>query len=263
MSTPTPENRPADWKNYEDFAAGIATNRLPPTDALNGQNLEFTLPDGPLSLSFGSKLVWQDSRGSGSDGYEVIAVAPDTYFIRLSYAERPREALILIANLTTRRVLGIRSVVRPEPVPGEPQVHQDFLVGYLGHDPAAASGLEPGPTRELIGLRAHYTYSPNHTYEHTYLSSTRYAWQCLRGVQRGHGDVDLATTYKFADNQYIFAFREFKIAVASTFFYNFDTMRSTGCFLGITGAGTVELNPAGAFIQKASITFYPKDLEPV
>ena len=32
-----PEDRPSDWKNYEDFAAGIATNRLPATERLTGE----------------------------------------------------------------------------------------------------------------------------------------------------------------------------------------------------------------------------------
>nr|WP_282096969.1 MoaF C-terminal domain-containing protein [Brucella inopinata] len=123
--------------------------------------------------------------------------------------------------------------------------------------------MVPEETRDLIGLRAHFTYSPNHVYEHTYLSSKRYAWQCLVGVQRGHGDVDLATTYKFAEGQYVFTFREFKIPVASTFFYNFADMRSTGKFLGINGQGAIQNSPAGAFIRKASVTFYHPGQEPV
>ena len=36
-------HRPAGWKNYEDFAAGIATNRLPPSDALLGRRLRLNL----------------------------------------------------------------------------------------------------------------------------------------------------------------------------------------------------------------------------
>ena len=32
-------NRPADWKHFDDFAAGIATNRLPTTSALAGRTL--------------------------------------------------------------------------------------------------------------------------------------------------------------------------------------------------------------------------------
>lgn len=259
------EHQPANWKNYEDFAAGIATNRLPVTEALRGGQLRLHLPDGTLELSFESsdRVGWRDARGHGNDPVECIQVAPDTYFVSTTFGSRPREALCLVLNTNTKRVLLIRSVVRPEHVPGEPQVHQDFLVGYLGDDPTAVHGFEPAPTRDLIGLRAWYTYSPNHTYEHVYLSSSRYAWQCLNGVQRGHGDVDLATTYKFDDEMYVFTFREFKIPVASTFFYNFDQLRSTGHFLGVRSDGRIETNPAGAHIHKASMTIYPKEIEPV
>jgi hypothetical protein len=63
-------------------------------------------------------------------------------------------------------------------------------------------------------MRNVFRYSPLHLYEHVYLSSERYAWQCLRGEQRGHGDVDLSTLWKFADGLYLFCFREFVIPVA-------------------------------------------------
>jgi hypothetical protein len=85
----------------------------------------------------------------------------------------------------------------------------------------------------------------------------------LVGVQRGHGDVDLATTYKFEEDLYLFTFREFLIPVASVFFYNMRQLRSTGKFLGITAAGEIENNPAGAYIQKASMTYYANGEEPV
>ena len=112
-------------------------------------------------------------------------------------------------------------------------------------------------------LRTFNFYSPNHVYEHTYLSSERYCWQNLVGVQRGHGDVDLATTYKFDEDLYLFTFREFIIPVASVFFYNMRQLRSTGKFLGVASTGEIENSPSGAFIQKASMTFYPKDIQPV
>jgi hypothetical protein len=43
-------NRPADWKHFDDFAAGIATNRLPVTDALVGRNFQIALKNGHRSL---------------------------------------------------------------------------------------------------------------------------------------------------------------------------------------------------------------------
>ena len=44
---------PAEWKNYDDFAAGIATNRLPGTKALAGKDFALTFEDGrKLDLHF-------------------------------------------------------------------------------------------------------------------------------------------------------------------------------------------------------------------
>ncbi|MBB6485987.1 MoaF C-terminal domain-containing protein [Rhizobium lusitanum] len=255
---------PKDWKTYDQFAYGIDTNRLPATDALAGSSHKVAFDDGrKLELAFGKEHVkWSDGKDSATDKAEVIEVAPNTYFVEIVFAGRSKEAETLILNVETRRALSIYSIVRElKDSVGEPQVAQIFRPGII--EGGVVSGQAPAESRDLIGLRAHFTYSPNHVYEHTYLSSQRYAWQCLVGVQRGHGDVDLTTTYKFDENQYIFTFREFKIAVASTFFYNFNDMRSTGKFLGITGDGRIQNSPAGAFIRKASMTYYLPGQEPV
>ena len=262
----TDTKAPADWKNYDDFAAGIATNRLPPSAALKGKNLAITFDDNrklALEFSDAQKLHWSEQGGKGQDACEVVCVAPDTFFVDVTFSQNAKEAETLILNIKTGRVLSIRSMVREAGAnPGEPRVAQIFRAGIIDGTTQGSSIL-PAPSRDLIGLRAHYTYSPHHVYEHTYLSSERYAWQCLVGVQRGHGDVDLTTTYKFAEDQYIFTFREFIIPVASTFFYNFEDMRSTGKFLGVTGKGAVENNPAGAHIRKVSMSYYLPGQEPV
>ena len=265
--TDTQGQKPAGWKNYEDFAAGIATNRLPSTDALVGRVFDIALQNGSV-WRFACRekhlLTWAEGGWGKTEWYEAIPVAPDVYFLDTTLAERIPEALTFIINVQTRRVLCIHSVVRePGTHPGEPRVAQEFLPGVLGNAAVPPAGPEPVRTRDLIGLRGFYTYSPAHVYEHIYLSSERYAWQCLVGVQRGHGDVDLATTYRFDEGQYVFTFREFIIPVASVFFYNFTDMRSTGKFIGVTASGGVENNPAGAFIQKASMTSYPKNAEPI
>ena len=271
MSAPMSNDRPTDWKNYEDFAAGIATNRLPNTDRLAGSEFRITLSDG-TSLTFkfvdGTIFEWRiasspHSGTSGRDWYEAIDVAEDVVFIDTLFQSRPPEAMTLIVNTHTRRVLAVVSTVAEKKSPGEPQVSQQFLTGVLGDPNGPPIGPEPAPTRDLIGLRSLYRYSPEHVYEHIYLSSKRYCWQCLVGVQRGHGDTDLATTYRFDEDQYIFTFREFIIPVASVFFYNMKQLRSTGKFLGMTSTGQIQNNPAGATIQKASMTFYPQDAQPV
>lgn len=257
---------PAEWKNYDDFAEGIATYRLPPSATLVGHNLSINFDDGrKIVLEFldAHTLAWSEQTSKTSAKCDVVCVAPDTYFVDVTFVHNSKEAETLVFNIKTGRALSIRSVVREVGAnPGEPRVAQIFRAGLIvGRD--QGNSVAPAPTRDLIGLRAHYTYSPHHVYEHTYLSSTRYAWQCLVGVQRGHGDVDLTTTYKFAEDQYIFTFREFIIPVASTFFYNFADMRSTGKFLGVTGTGAVENNPAGAHIRKVSMSYYIPGQEPV
>jgi molybdenum cofactor biosynthesis protein MoaF len=258
-------SRPADWKNYEDFAAGIDTNRLPATAALVGQTFNLSLGAARPKVSFlrADLLSWEESAAPEEGTYESILVAPHTYFVDVTFTSRPREALTLIMNTATGSVMSVRSVARAREIPGHPLVEQIFDVGTVGNTAGDSRIVTPGPTRDLIGLRAFYRYSPNHLYEHTYLSSQRYCWQCLIGEQRGHGDVDLATTYKFDTDQYLFTFREFIIPVASVFFLNFQDRRSTGKFLGLTGNGVVRNNKAGSFIEKASMTYYEPGAEPI
>jgi len=258
-------NKPAGWKNYEDFAAGIDTNRIPATDELVGRKFIIKEASGNrLEFRFVAKncMEWRDRDGRGRGWFEAVPVAADTYFLDMTFEERPRDALTLLVNTRTLRTLAVLSQVRPEKVEGEPQVTQTFTPGLLAA-PGSPSALEPALTRDLIGKRTWQRYSPNHLYEHTYLSSERYCWQCLQGEQRGHGDVDLATTYKFDEKLYLFTFREFKIPVASVFCFNFDTMRSTGKFLGIKGDGAIENTAAGAYITIASEAVYEKGCEPV
>jgi len=263
----TDANRPADWKHFDDFAAGIATNRLPTTDALSGRALRISLKNGrSIELAFGTaaSVSWRAGSQSGVDWYEAINVAPDVFFINMTLTARPDEDETFVVNVRTRRVLSVRERVRgADEAAGEPRVAQDYVAGVIGDPTILPEGIEPAPTRDLIGMTAHYEYSPHHVYEHIYLSSERYAWQNLVGVQRGHGDVDLATTFKFDHDQYVFGFREFIIPVASVFFYNFDAMRSTGKFLGVTSQGKIENKPAGAFIEKKSRTVYSEGREPV
>lgn len=261
----TEEKKPADWKTYDEFAAGIATNRLPPSTDLVGTIQTIQLASRALTLAFDGihqVRVTDSVFGNGPEWCEVIEVAPSTYFVDITFQQRPLHSITAIVNTHSRRVLVIECEVRSTEVAGaEPRVAQSFLVGRL--EGGNLSDEVPHESRDLIGLRTWQTYSPNHTYEHTYLSSQRYCWQCLVGVQRGHGDVDMATYYKFAEDQYLFTFREFLIPVASVFFFNFSSSRSTGKFLGLTGTGEITNSPAGAFMQKASVTSYTSKIEPI
>jgi MoaF C-terminal domain/MoaF N-terminal domain len=256
---------PDDWKSMDDFAAGIDANRLPATDWLSGSTLTIRHSDGTESaLEFVSASACRKRGGEGARTdawYEAVQVRPSVFFVDQLFADDPLRSAVTVFNTTTRRALTVTSRIAAEPVPGAPRVSQTFVPGVLDGD--LATGPEPAPSRDLIGWRALYRYSPAHLYEHVYLSSERYAWQCLVGEQRGHGDVDLATTWKFDEDLYVFTFREFKIAVAATWLYDLAAMRSTGKFFGIGADGSVNNSPGGAHITSLGRVDYPDDGRPV
>ena len=136
-------------------------DRLPPTDELVGQTLTLVSPGEPtLELSFISpdQVVWRSDGRSGAEGCEVIEVTPDVFFIDMTFMERPREALSVIVDMTTRRSLQIRSIVREEEVPGEHRVVQVFHPGVL--EGGVAKGEEPALAGDL-GLAVTYRFAPD------------------------------------------------------------------------------------------------------
>lgn len=262
------EPDPEEWRTYDEFAAGIDTYRLPSAD-LTGEELVIMLADGgELELRFadGETVEWRAegplSAAPGTrDPYDAVAVREDVVFLNLPLTSRERESLTLVFSRRTSRVAAIHSVIEPEATDDVPQVTQAFYAGTLRG--VEVSGDEPGPSRDLIGKRNVYRYSPRHLYEHVYLSSQRYCWQCLQGVQRGHGDVDMSTVWKFEDGLYLFCFREFKIAVASVWLHDLGyQLRTTGIFLGLTGAGASEHRRAGGYVYPLGSVDYP-DVQPV
>lgn len=254
-----------DWKTMTDFAAGIDTNRLPSTARLAGRNLTLRLDDGTtMRLAFreDGQVTWGGpGPESGTDGYEAVEVRDGVYFLDQVFASDPRRSVTTMVNTGTGRALVVTSTIAPEPTPGVPQVSQRFQAGVVDGGPP--SGPAPKPSRDLVGWRALYRYSPHHLYEHVYLSSERYAWQCLVGEQRGHGDVDLTTTWGLGDDLYVFTFREFRIPVAATWLYDLEAMRTTGKFFGLGADGSVTNEPGGAFITSLGSVAYPADGEPV
>jgi hypothetical protein len=251
---------------YEDYASEMAIHRLPQTTALVNQTMKITLDSGTIfDLEFvdANEVIWRSDNERGTDWCDVVEVAPQTYYIDITFAHEPRQSQTCVVNVDTRQVLGVSTTMREGDVGNEPRAVHEFSPGVLGHPTIPPTGRKPAPTRDLIGLRGLYTYSPGQCFEHIYLNSERYAWQCIVGPLRGEGDVDLATVYKFADNQYIFAFREFGLPVSTVFFYNWDQMRTTGKFFAIGEDGAIANTPAGALIMKLSMAFYPLDAQPL
>lgn len=191
---------------YEDYASKLAVNRLPQTDALVNQTIWIMLDSGisfELKFAGRNQVIWESDDDGGTDWCEVVEVAPQTYFIDMTYTHQLRQSQTFIVNVQSRQVLAIRTIMRAGDIGKEPRAVHEFQTGVLGDPLTPPMGRKPGPTRDLIGLRALYDYGPEQIMEHIYLSSERYVWQGIIGPLRGEGDVDMSTVYKFDENQYI------------------------------------------------------------
>lgn len=256
-----------DWRTYDEFAADIDTYRLPKAD-LAGTSLLLTLDDrSTLSLAFDDEAVsWAGSGAIVSpagarDPYDAVRVRDDVLFVSLPLITVEREAVTVVFSTSTHRALVVHTVIGDAEIEGVPRVQQTFWSATT--DQGEPAGEPPGPSRDLIGKRNVYRYSPRHLYEHVYISSQRYAWQCLEGVQRGHGDMDQSTVWKFADGLYLFCFREFRIDVASVWLHDLGyQLMTTGVFLGLNGAGESEHSKAGGHIYPLGTVSYP-DVQPI
>lgn len=255
------------WKTYDDFAHGIDTFRRP-NISLAGTKLGISFQDGSrLDLSFldDESVQWSASgllsESGATDPYDAVSVRSDATFINLPLTSRDREAITVVYSARTGRVIITHSVIAAEKIEGTPQVTQSFYAGVV--DGAKVIGDEPAESRDLIGMRNVYRYSPSHLYEHVYISTQRYAWQCLEGVQRGHGDMDLSTVWKLDEGLYLFCFREFRISVASVWLHDLGYgLNTTGIFLGISAQGESMHSRAGGHIYPLGTVRYP-DAQPV
>ncbi|WP_040167556.1 MoaF C-terminal domain-containing protein [Microbacterium gorillae] len=268
VSRSTDAADPAHWKTYDEFAAGIDTYRMPAAD-LGGTAVSLRFDeDTALSITFedATTATWTSdgllsASGGNRDPYDAVRVRDDVYFVSLPLESRAREAITVVWSTMSGRAMLVHSAIAPEATAGVPQVGQTFAAGVV--EGITVTGAKPGPSRDLIGMRNVYRYSPNHLYEHVYLSSERYAWQCVQGEQRGHGDVDMSTVWRFEHGLYLFCFREFVIPVASVWLHDLGyALRTTGVFLGINGQGAAQHSRAGGHIYPLGRVSYP-DVEPV
>jgi len=261
---------PADWATYEALAEGIDAHRLPASDRLRGSVVVLDTEDGGswrLAFDGDGGVAWRHSPAAGpategSDDADVVEVNPGTFFVDVWLRSlRAAEAVTFLVSTVSGRALVVLTHVRDHHPEGEPRVAQSFAAGVIRG--VTTSGAAPALTRDLIGRRLFNDYSPRHHYEHVYLNSGRYVWQCFAGVQRGHGDCDLATYHRFAQDQYVFCFREFRIPVASVLFLDFTTMRNTGKFFGVEGDGRLSNAGCGAIVRWLGEGIdYPNGSEP-
>ncbi|MGP2706632.1 MoaF N-terminal domain-containing protein, partial [Serratia marcescens] len=81
------QNAEPDWKNYDDFARGIDTNRLPGTQDWRGKTLQIAFESsGEITLRFSAdrqRVLWAWGGESGEDAYEEVQTSAARYFFNI------------------------------------------------------------------------------------------------------------------------------------------------------------------------------------
>ncbi|MCH1882486.1 molybdenum cofactor biosynthesis F family protein [Agrococcus sp. ARC_14] len=177
---------------------------------------------------------------SGDRGFELLVLA-DGGFTRVS---------VLLPDAATARESAWTRVQRGDEPTG---VRAVFRHGELEE-----GGRVHAPTRELVGMRNRYTYSPTESYEHIYLSEHRYTWHCLSGVEAGLADTDACDAIRVADGLVLFVWREKIVPTLGAVLIDLQELRTDGAIFGDDAfeAGRATAFPVGSRFEIANTTSY-------
>jgi hypothetical protein len=266
------QTKPAAPPSSTSVASGLSVNRQPSTNRLRGQKLSFALETGgDVDLEFlaDGSLSWRGLPGhalekSGTCPIDAVEAAPDVLLIVAMLPPGSRETMAVVLDLASRHTLfvGSRLADDTQPFERKTRVSQRFTKGMLAGAPSASLAPPPMPTRDLIGTRAIYRYSEDTVYEHIYLNTGWYAYQCLKGLRKGDCGADETSYWKLRDGVYVVTWREILIDLAAVFVYDMESRRSTGCAWGTPG-GIPEPRHilTGALFEKLNDAGYPADIE--
>lgn len=257
------------------LADGFApdANVLAPVDALVGRSLALDDASGAWRVyTFeAGALQWRDA-ATGEGGRarcRVTRLRDDLYFVDYIDPAARATSVSLVIDVgqgvwtsvigtlpteTETRVDAFTRVARGLSLTG---VDATFRHGTLGGH--ARPGPLHGPTRELIGKRTMYRYSPTECYEHIYLNENFYAWQCLQGVEGGLADVDRCHYFKLAEQLYLFVWREKVVPTLGVVLIDLAQRKTDGKIFGYQGGdfGTLSNFPVGAHAQVLNETVHP------
>ncbi|MDQ0708934.1 hypothetical protein QFZ52_001586 [Arthrobacter woluwensis] len=261
------------WLPLDGLAPGFDANKAPHDAGLAGQVVVVTDERGTsVTHEFtDSEVTWDYQPGpddsleahQGTDAYEAFLVDDGLYFVQFHHRFRPDQAVSLVLDLRDGRALSVLSTILDEDRPaGATRVRHDFGPAVIAG--AEVSGAAPAPTSSLIGRRVVWDYSPEHAYEHIYLSEQWYTWQCLAGPEKGLADTDENSVWEVRPGIYVFAWREKVIPCASVTIADHrdaSAIRSHGVLFGLDETGEVPTHfTFGAHGRLVSMTVHPENL---
>lgn len=253
-------NTQSDWITVGALADGFATDAfiLPNLADLAGRRFTLNFANGwQITHEFeAERLSWvaADGHSQGSAAYRATSVRPGIYLVDFLKNENAQDwsiSLVLDLNSaaftavigrlpdveTTREGLYSRALAGKH-LTG---VDVEFFHGSLDQ-PWQEGACPHALTRELVGIRNLYRYSPTEVYEHIYLNDNFYSWQCLKGVEAGLCDTDRCHYYKIAEQLYLFVWREKIVPTLGLVMIDMLNHRSDGKIFGYAGGGFDELS---------------------
>jgi hypothetical protein len=241
------------WLPVSDLETGFNENKLPATAILAGKTITLYLDnEQEIKYTFEDEshltcemLKRPETGIAYPETYEAIQVAPNRLFLDYVKNEEPGNSVTMILDLKKKTAMVVQSTV-----PDRENADSSFLKRM-------SRGLNLSPmkveiheaqinqhwtnqekplfprTDDLIGKIIRYTYSRQHIYEHYYLNSRFYAWQCLKGPEKGTADADYCDYFKVAPGVYLFIWREKIVPTVGIAVINLKEMRSTGKIFGL------------------------------
>ncbi len=196
----------------------------------------------------GSTMAWTVSGGpadgaTGEAAYRALKVRDSIYFVDFVAHKAPPTAISLVLDLERRIATALVARLPESPDVGcsllarvgageeLTAVSADFSSAAIG-TPFTTATLRHEPTKDLIGRRVEYTYSPTERYEHIYLNEHLYTWHCLLGSEKGLADTDACHHFKLGDQLYLFAWREKIVPTLGAVIVDLTAMRTMGKIFG-------------------------------
>jgi hypothetical protein len=219
---------------------------LPPDAGLDGRTLQLHGEDGrSATLVFGAAgTLTRD--GVTAAQCSITRPRPGIWFVDYRTDEAPRGSTSLVLNvelgsyieidgsLPTRDEALVPLLTRVARGEELTPVKARIVRGTIDR-PFAPDAALPQPTRDLLGKRVEYIYSPHERYEHIYLNDGSYTWRCIEGSERGLGDTDACHYYAIDTDLYLFIWREKIIPTLGIVMVDLRAMKTTGKIMGYEG----------------------------
>lgn len=246
-------------------------NLLPKVESLTGKTFELHLEGGlqcRLQFRSSAELSWipvstsprPERRGSRMTvTYTATEIRPGVLFVNFVRPDEAASSITVVLDTNLSICTAVLGRLPSKDEAREPLIERatrgadltsvdaTLLAGAIDA-PFAATTPRHAATRDLVGKRVEYTYSPTERYEHIYLNENFYSWHCLSGSEEGLADTDRCHYRKVAHDLYLFVWREKIVPTLGIVIVDFAQLKTTGQILGYRGFdfGAITNFPVGA-----------------